>query len=161
MGIRIEEFLDQYFSSDQLKDLLADMGHPVGGTKKERIVRIIKNWTLHNRDWYELLDFLDWDTLSQICDDFNIPYSDYAKEETLCNTIEENRVLDFRKKDRDQVDLNPDKFKVPPRKFIIPDFTIAEHPDVKAEKRHKEAIKWAKIAIIVAAVVGIIAIVFN
>ena len=88
MGITVKNFLDRYFSPNLLKEALSDMGIPVGTTKKERIERIVENWRSHNRDWYELLEYLDWSTLSQICDDFNIRYSDYAREDTLCNKIE-------------------------------------------------------------------------
>ena len=161
MGIRVEKFLEKYYSNDQLKDVLDAIGLALGGNKKELIDRIIYNWDSYNRDWYELPHYLDWDKLSLICDDFSIPYSDYAKKETLCNKIEENRVLDFRKKDPNQVELNPKKFKVPTRKFTIPDFNLGENPDVKAEKRHKETIKWTKNAIIVGVIVGIIAIVVS
>ena len=98
MGIPVEDFLYRYFNPDQLKEILFDIGIPVGRTKKERIDRILENWQSHNRDWYELLEYLDWSTLSQICDDFNILYSDYAKEDTLRNKIEDEWVLDFRKK---------------------------------------------------------------
>ena len=61
----------------------------------------------------------------------------------------------------DNLELDPNKFKAPPPKFKMPDLGVLEHPDARTEKRHKEAIKWAKIAIIVGAAVGIIAIIFN
>ena len=38
---------------------------------------------------------------------------------------------------------------------------IAEHPDAKADRRHKESIKWTKIALIVGAVIGISAIIIS
>ena len=98
MGISPENFLNRYFTSEQLKAPLSDIGFSVGGTKSERIKRIVENWTVHNRDWYELLDFLDWGELIQICDDFNISYSKYNKEETLCSKIENEQVLNFRNK---------------------------------------------------------------
>jgi len=61
----------------------------------------------------------------------------------------------------DHVELDPDKFKASPPKFKMPDLGVLEHPDAKAEKRHKETIKWAKIAIVIGGAVGIIAIVVN
>jgi len=61
----------------------------------------------------------------------------------------------------DHFELNPNRFNVPPPTDKFPDLEIAEHPDVKAEKRHKETIKWVKIAIIAGIVVGIVAIIFN
>ena len=97
MVITIEKFLSKYFSSKQLKETLDDIGIAVGVTKKERIKRIIENWTTYHRDWYELLCFLDWGKLAKICDDFGITYSDYNTEDTLRNKIEDERILDFRK----------------------------------------------------------------
>ena len=66
----------------------------------------------------------------------------------------------------DPSELTVNRFKVPPPPINkIPDLEIAEHPDAKAEKRHKENIKLQKIAIITGAVVaiilGIVAIIFN
>ena len=60
----------------------------------------------------------------------------------------------------DPSELNPNRFKAPPPIDKVPDLEIAEHPDVKAEKRHKQIIKLGIIAIIVAAIIGIVAI-FN
>lgn len=116
MGISVEKFLSKYFSPKQLKEALSDIGIPVGVTKKERIGRIVENWRSHNRYWYELLDFLEWGGLSQICDDFNIPYSEYNKEETLRHKIEDARVLDFRNKSktstRNKSDEKPSIFNI-------------------------------------------------
>ncbi len=100
MGISAKNFLNRYFGADQLKEPLANIGLPVGSTKKERIDRIIENWSSYNRDWYDLLNYLDWGTLAQICEDFNIMYSEYAKEDTLRNKIADERILDFRKKQK-------------------------------------------------------------
>jgi len=65
----------------------------------------------------------------------------------------------------DPSELNPNRFKIPPPIAKVPDLEIAEHPDAKAEKRHKENIKLQKIAIItgaiVATILGIVAIIFN
>lgn len=97
MGISIRNFLERYFTSEKLKEPLEDIGLPVGGTKKEKIARIIKNWESHNRYWYDLLNYLKWDKLSLICEDFGILYSPYNTEETLRDKIENNEVLDFRK----------------------------------------------------------------
>lgn len=98
MGISPENFLRRYFTLEQLKEPLADIGLSVGGTKNEKIKRITDNWITHHRNWYELLDYLEWGDLSRICDDFGINYSDYNKEETLCQKIEDEMVLDFRNK---------------------------------------------------------------
>ena len=68
----------------------------------------------------------------------------------------------------DPSELRSDRFKNPPPRisdFKMPDFELAPHPDAKAEKRHKETIKWTKIGIsvgaIVAIILGIVLIIFN
>ena len=104
MGISVEDFLYRYFRPDELKDVLVDIGIPVGRTKKERVERILDNWRSHNRDWYELLDYLDWDVLSQICDDFNIGYSDYNTEDSLRNKIGDEWVLIFSKRQKKNIE---------------------------------------------------------
>lgn len=59
-------------------------------------------------------------------------------------------------------ELRADRFKIPPPKisdFKMPDLEIAEHPDAKNERRHKQNIKLQKIAIISGVVIGITAII--
>jgi len=63
----------------------------------------------------------------------------------------------------DPSELTVNRFKIPTIDKM-PDLEIAEHPDVRIEKRHKEIIKWIKIGTVVAIVtiiVGITAIIFN
>ena len=110
MGISVETFLKRYFSSKQLKEPLEGIGLSVGGTKKERIIRIIENWSLYHRDWYELLNYLDWNKLAQICDDFDIWYSGYEREDTLRDRIENEMVLDFRKETMKKVKTLPTQY---------------------------------------------------
>lgn len=98
MGISPKKFLDRYFTSEQLKEPLDDIGLSVGGTKKERIERIVENWTTHHRNWYDLLEFLDWGKLSKVCDEFGISYSEYNTEETLRDKIEDEQVIDSQRK---------------------------------------------------------------
>ena len=65
----------------------------------------------------------------------------------------------------DPSELTSNRFKVPPPIAKVRDLEIAEHPDVKVERRHKENVKWIKIGIVAGAVVTIIlgtaAIFFN
>jgi len=65
----------------------------------------------------------------------------------------------------DPSELTANRFKVPPPIAKVPDLEIAERPDVKIERRHKENIKWIKIGIVAGAVVtiilGTVAIFFN
>jgi len=61
----------------------------------------------------------------------------------------------------DPSELSSNRFKVPPPIAKVRDLEINERPDVKAEKRHKQNIKLGIIGIIVAALLGIAAIIFN
>jgi len=61
----------------------------------------------------------------------------------------------------DPSELTSDRFKVPPPIAKVRDLELGEHPDVKAEKRHKEIMKWTKIGFIVATALTIAAIIFN
>jgi len=57
-------------------------------------------------------------------------------------------------------ELKADRFKIPPPPINkIPDLEIAEHPDAKAEKRHKQMMKLGIIGIIVATLLGIAALI--
>lgn len=107
MGISPKDFLNRYFNSKQLKKPLEGIGLPFGSTKKERVNRILENWISHHRNWYGLLDHLDWNKLAKICDDFNIRYSGYEREDTLRNKIEDAMVLDFRKETLKKVKTLP------------------------------------------------------
>lgn len=62
-----------------------------------------------------------------------------------------------------EIDLDPNKFRrpTPEPKPKIENFELAEHPDIKVEKRHKEIIKWAKIAIVIGGIIGVITIIIQ
>ncbi len=72
MGLSVTKLLNDYFSVDDLKDVLNDIGEPVSGTKDQLVKRVRTNWKSHNRDNYELLEFLDEDSLYMICHYYNI-----------------------------------------------------------------------------------------
>ena len=60
----------------------------------------------------------------------------------------------------DPSELTVNRFKVPPPPINkIPDLEITEHPDAKAEKRHKQMMKLGIIGIIVATLLGITALI--
>lgn len=62
-----------------------------------------------------------------------------------------------------ELDLDSNRFRrlTPEPKPKIENFELAEHPDAKVEKRHKEIIKWAKVAIIVGGIIGVITIIIQ
>jgi len=59
----------------------------------------------------------------------------------------------------DPSELTVNRFKIPSPINKIPDLEIAEHPDAKAEKRHKQMMKLGIISIIVATLLGIAALI--
>ena len=62
----------------------------------------------------------------------------------------------------DPSQLRSDRFKDPKQTIDkYPGIEIAENPDAKAEKRHKEIMKWTKIGFIVATTLTITVIIFN
>lgn len=104
--------------------------------------------------------------------DHNFEYEEVEEPVTLADVKEGLDVLDkgidvWNKltKKPDQPSLDPNKFKYVPSPPKISDLKLPEHSDKKAEKRHKETIKWTKIGIAIGAVVtiilGTVAIIFN
>jgi len=67
MSLSTRKLLSDYFSVEDLKDVLADINERVSGTKEQLISRLSKTWKEHNRDNYELLEFLDDTSLQMIC----------------------------------------------------------------------------------------------
>ena len=72
MGLSVKKLLDDYFRTDEIQDALRDIGESTSGTKDELVQRICSNWESHNRDIYELLDFIDKTSLQQICYYYNL-----------------------------------------------------------------------------------------
>lgn len=67
MGLSIDDLLFKYLSKEQIQNALRDIGEPTSGTKDE-LVRNLKNrWKSYNRDYYDLLDFVDAEMLEAIC----------------------------------------------------------------------------------------------
>ncbi|MGI0057428.1 MAG: SAP domain-containing protein, partial [Nitrosarchaeum sp.] len=75
MGLTVEKLLCEYFSKEEVQDALRDIGEPTSGTKEELVEELRKNWESFNRDKYELLDFIDEETLQEICYYFNLDAS--------------------------------------------------------------------------------------
>jgi len=98
MEISVENLLYNYFHVEQLKDVLYEIGIPYGHNKEESVNRILDNWIERNREWYDLLEFLDRDDLRDICDDFNIEYDNSLDEDELMMLIEDNKILKIPRK---------------------------------------------------------------
>ena len=111
MSLPIKKLLQEYFSVNDLKDVLNDIGEPVSGTKNQLIKRIITNWKSHNRNNYELLEFLDETSLQMICYYYNIGTSS-TSEIGLRNSIKKAELLNsnshnnIRKSKQDSIQKN-------------------------------------------------------
>jgi hypothetical protein len=92
MGIALAKYLNDYFTVSELKDALSNIGELTTGTKIELVKRLVAQWESHNRDKYDLLDFLDEDVLANLCDDYNIGSN--GDENLLKRRIKKARLLD-------------------------------------------------------------------
>lgn len=92
MGLTLAKLLNDYFGIYELKDALSDIGELTTGTKVELVKRLVAQWEPHNRDKYDLLDYLDEDMLVNLCDDYNID-SD-GDENLLKRRIKREKLLD-------------------------------------------------------------------
>lgn len=99
MVLSVTKLLNDYFSVDDLRDVLNDIGEPVSGTKDQLIKRIRTNWKSHNRDNYELLEFLDDTSLQMICYYYNIDTSS-TSESGLRNSIKKAELLNSNSNNR-------------------------------------------------------------
>ena len=72
MGLSLRSLLDRYFYKEEVQNALHDIGLGISGNKGQLIRRVITNWASHNRDAYDLLDFLDRDTLATMCKDYGL-----------------------------------------------------------------------------------------
>ncbi len=71
MGITFTRILS-YFGVDDLKDALREIGEIQTGTRQELAKRVYSKWVTYNRKVEDLLDFLDKDTLADMCYDHNL-----------------------------------------------------------------------------------------
>ena len=92
MGLSVKKLLDEYFYKEEIQDALDDIGEPVSGSKDELIGRLLNSWELHNRDIYQLLDFIKRDSLMMINDDYNLGILP-AKPEVVRRRIKKANLL--------------------------------------------------------------------
>ncbi|MGI9566584.1 MAG: hypothetical protein ACR2LL_06175 [Nitrosopumilus sp.] len=72
MKLSVKKLLDDYFSKEQIRDALRELGDPASGNKDRLARRLRDNWESHNRDIYELLNFTDVDSLEMICHHYKL-----------------------------------------------------------------------------------------
>ena len=92
MGLSVKKLLDDYFRLDEVQDALRDIGESTSGTKDELVQRVRNNWESHNRDVYELLDFIDKDSLVMICYYYNLDPTS-GKHDVLKRRIKKANLL--------------------------------------------------------------------
>ncbi len=92
MGLSIKKLLDDYFRADEVQDALRDIDESTSGAKDELVQRLRSNWESHNRDVYELLDFIDKDSLEMICYYYNLDATP-SKHDVLKRRIKKANLL--------------------------------------------------------------------
>ncbi len=105
MGLRARVLLERYFSVEDIKNALYDIGETVSGNKSQLIRRLMANWEAHNRDLYGLLDFVDVQTLRIICMDYGLDHR--GDRNTLSRRIRRADLLINAKKGRDGLETQP------------------------------------------------------
>jgi len=103
MGLSVKKLLDDYFRADEVQDVLRDIGESTSGNKDELVQRVRNNWESHNRDIYELLDFIDKTSLQQICYYYNLN-STTANHNILKRRIKNAKLLGSGSKPTSKVD---------------------------------------------------------
>jgi len=53
MDLSIKKLLNDYFSKEQLRDTLREIGEPASGNKDRLARRLRDHWEYHNRDIYD------------------------------------------------------------------------------------------------------------
>lgn len=92
MTISVKRLLDSYYSVDDLKDALADIGEPMTGTKDVLINRIILEWPEHNMDLKDLLEYMAPDALEAFCQFYKL--DDSGTDETLIRRVVKSNVVE-------------------------------------------------------------------
>ncbi len=72
MPLSVKKLLDEYFSKEQVREALREVGEPTSGNKDRLARRLHDDWESHNRDIYELLNFTDIDSLEIICHHYKL-----------------------------------------------------------------------------------------
>ena len=63
MSLPGKKLLNDYFSKEQVREALRDVGEPASGNKDRLARRLRDNWESNDRDIYKLLDFTDVNSL--------------------------------------------------------------------------------------------------
>jgi hypothetical protein len=99
MGLSVRTLLQRYFYLEEVKAALADIGEPSSGSKPQLVGRLMATWESHNRDFFNLLDFLDVQTLRIVCKDYGLDYG--GDRVTLLRRIRRTGLLDTARRKAD------------------------------------------------------------
>jgi hypothetical protein len=107
MELSVKKLLDDYFSKEQVRDALREIGAPTSRNKDRLARRLRDHWKSHNRDIYELLDFTDIDSLEMICHHYKLDAT-FKEKDTLKGKMEKANLLVLDKKQAMVIDQNHD-----------------------------------------------------
>lgn len=107
MGLSVKKLLDDYFSKEQIRDVLREIGEPASGNKDRLARRLRDHWESHDRDIYELLVFTDIDSLEMICHHYKLDAT-FKEKNALKERIEKANLLVLNKKPDMVINQNHD-----------------------------------------------------
>ena len=167
MGLPVKKLLDEYFSKEEVQGALWDIGEPTSGTKDELVQQLRNNWESHNHDIYELLDFIDEDSLQMICYHYRLDATD-AKHDVLKRRIKKANLLGYGSKPIAKVDTSHDSFITKPKQSSVIDdiLSFSKKPKIRVDDNYQGTdvhfhvgtithSKWGRIGAI-ATIVGIV-----
>lgn len=92
MGISVKKLLDYYFTVEDLKNALYDIGEPLSGNKDALINRITQTWKDHNRNLRDLLGYMPPDALDAFCQFYKI--DDSGTDEAVIRRIVKSGIVE-------------------------------------------------------------------
>lgn len=110
MEMSVKKLLDNYFSKEQIRDALREIGEPASGNKDRLARRLRDHWESHNRDIYELLNFTDVDSLDMICHHYKLDAT-FKEKDALKGKTENAHLLVLDKKPSAVIDKSYDSPK--------------------------------------------------
>ena len=92
----LKKLLSEYFQKPDLQEACRKIDEPTSYTNPELEQVILREWVRHGNNKYDLFAILDKQTLSRICDAYNLDYRGSKQE--LLKRIKKKKLLDDPKK---------------------------------------------------------------
>ena len=118
MGLSVRTLLLRYFYLDEVKAALTDIGESTTGSKSQLAARLIATWESHNRDVYDVFEFLDVQTLRIICKDYGIDH--IGDRITLLRRIRRSNLLATPKNSGVRIEVQSPTTEPPPSASGVP-----------------------------------------